>query len=559
MSSGILATSVSATSKILLLTGGGVLMERRGILTADGRALFNRVVCSAMLPALLFVTTMLPLGAPLLDLAPLILSCLGTIAVGNALGRLFGRLMPTEASRKACVLACTCSNAGAVPMMLMASLCADQSSALHGSTGCDAPEGYPGLFSIPMNVLYWTWAVAYMGKDDSAAAETTTTTSQGGGAATAEAPAVAGTNLSAAPPRRMKRSRSDVFEMVDGELVAKNCGGVDDSLAEPVVLASSTLPIITSNSPRPTTALGPYQSTQPTPPPPLDLSVATIPELPVSGGVTRAPSCNVRTSWGASLRQKLAQRLVQGTQYTLVPLEDAETPTTLATELVEPSCLWHYALRFGELASMPPNAAILLALVVGLSPLRNLLVLSSEAAARGESAPLAVLFDTLDALGAGANPSLMLLLGASLSDTARSARSAANSSSSTQQQQRSSAGAPDIRRSCCEDDSPPGLEGTKQASCAAFLARWMLIPIIHVLGLWLLTWSGLFSSLETDVAQRFVILSEGAVPASMTVLAIAVQQGNREVEKQLGIVLLSQYSLSAITLTASTSLFLKLV
>ena len=87
----------------------------------------------------------------------------------------------------------------------------------------------------------------------------------------------------------------------------------------------------------------------------------------------------------------------------------------------------------------------------------------------------------------------------------------------------------------------------------------MLIPIIHVLGLWLLTWSGLFSSLETDVAQRFVILSEGAVPASMTVLAIAVQQGNREVEKQLGIVLLSQYSLSAITLTASTSLFLKLV
>jgi hypothetical protein len=291
MSSGILATSVSATSKILLLTGGGVLMERRGILTADGRALFNRVVCSAMLPALLFVTTMLPLGAPLLDLAPLILSCLGTIAVGNALGRLFGRLMPTEASRKACVLACTCSNAGAVPMMLMASLCADQSSALHGSTGCDAPEGYPGLFSIPMNVLYWTWAVAYMGKDDSAAAETTTTTSQGGGAATAEAPAVAGTNLSAAPPRGMKRSRSDVFEMVDGELVAKNCGGVDDSLAEPVVLASSTLPIITSNSPRPTTALGPYQSTQPTPPPPLDLSVATIPELPVSGRVTRAPSC----------------------------------------------------------------------------------------------------------------------------------------------------------------------------------------------------------------------------------------------------------------------------
>lgn len=549
MSSGILATSLSATSKILLLVGAGVLMERKGILTADGRAIFNRVVCSAMLPALLFVTTVVPLGAPLLDLAPLILSCLGTIASGNALGRIFGRLMPTEASRKATVLACTCSNAGAVPMLLLTSLCTDKSSALHGSLGCETPEGYPGLFSIPMNILYWTWAVSYM-KNDGAVAEVNHS-----GDAAAEAPAGSGTQLPKAA-RGMKRSRSDVFEMVDGHLVPTIPEHVD-SLAEPVVLASSTLPMSTTNSPRPTTT--PSQHQTPVLPTPLDLSNATSPDdlrrLSSAAGSARAPH-GTRTSWGSSFRQKLAERLLQGTQYTLVPVMDDEESTVAATVgSPEPSRMWKCATHFGSLASMPPNAAILLALLIGLSPLRGLLVISSDVAARGESAPLGVLFDTLGTLGAGANPSLMLLLGASLSDTAQAARVA----SAENHPDRNSASAPDIRHSCCDDDGPPGLEGAKRASCAAFLARWVFIPVVHVLGLWLLSWSKLFASLETDLAQRFVILAEGAVPASMTVLAIAVQQGNRDVERQLGIVLLSQYGLSAFTLTASTSIFLSLL
>ncbi len=548
--SGILATSLSATSKILLLVGAGVLMERKGILTADGRAIFNRVVCSAMLPALLFVTTVLPLGAPLLDLAPLILSCLSTIAAGNALGRMFGRLMPTEASRKATVLACTCSNAGAVPMLLLASLCTDKSSVLHGSAGCETPEGYPGLFSIPMNILYWTWAVSYM-KNDGAVAEGSQSDD-----AVAEAPAGIGTQLPKAA-RGMKRSRSDVFEMVDGQLVTTIPEHVD-SLAEPVVLASSTLPMSTTNSPRPTTTPGQHQAPILSPPP-LDLSSATspaeLPRLSSPAGSARAPH-GTRTNWGSSFRQKLAERLLQGTQYTLVPVMDDEESTVAATvDSPEPSRLWKCAMHFSSLASMPPNAAILLALLIGLSPLRGLLVISSDVAARGESAPLGVLFDTLGTLGAGANPSLMLLLGASLSDTAQSARIA----SADYQPERSTASAPDIRRSCCDDDGPPGLEGAKRASCAAFFARWVFIPAVHVLFLWLLSWSRLFSSLETDLAQRFVILAEGAVPASMTVLAIAVQQGNRDVERQLGIVLLSQYSLSAFTLTASTSFFLSLL
>eukprot|EP01043_Picozoa_sp_COSAG02_P024974 COSAG02_NODE_1385_length_12954_cov_3.484250_9_plen_557_part_00 len=556
MPSGILATSLSATSKILLLVGAGVLMERKGILTADGRAIFNRVVCSAMLPALLFVTTVLPLGAPLLNLAPLILSCLGTIASGNALGRMFSRLMPTEASRKATVLACTCSNAGAVPMLLLTSLCTDKSSALHGSSGCETPEGYPGLFSIPMNILYWTWAVSYM-KNDGAVAEV----SQSADPA-AEAPTGSSTQLSKATchvARGMKRSRSDVFEMVDGHLVPTIPEHVD-SLAEPVVLASSTLPMgtmSTTNSPRPTTTPGHHQA--PILPPPLVTSNATGPaelaRLSSAAGSARAPH-GTRTSWGSSFRQKLAQRLLQGTQYTLVPVMDDEESTMVATiDSPEPSRLWKCAMHFGSLASMPPNAAILLALLIGLSPLRGLLVISSDVAARGESAPLGVLFDTLGTLGAGANPSLMLLLGASLSDTAQSARVA----SADYQPERNTASAPDIRRSCCDDDGPPGLEGAKRGSCAVFLVRWVLIPAIHVLALWLLSWSGLFSSLETDLVQRFVILAEGAVPASMTVLAIAVQQGNQDVERQLGIVLLSQYGLSAFTLTASTSLFLSLL
>lgn len=553
--SGILATSLSATLKILLLIGAGVLMERKGILTTAGRAVFNRVVCSAMLPALLFVTTMLPLGAPLLDLAPLVLTCFGTIAVGNTLGRIFGRLMPTAASRKATVLACTCSNAGAVPMLLMASLCTDKSAALHGSSGCETPEGYPGLFSIPMNIMYWTWAVSYMKNEDAVAEVSQAPTTA------AETQALSGT-VPSYVQRGMKRSRSDVFEMVDGHLVPKIPERID-SLAEPVVLSSSTLPISTSNSPRPTsTTPGQHQPTPSIPPPPpLDLSTTTtspseLPSLPHVTGSARTPH-GARTSWGSSFRQKLATRLVKGTQYTLVPVDDAERPGAPTVDSPEQllSRQWRCTMRFGELASMPPNAAILLALLVGLSPLRALLVLPSDVTARGESAPLAVLFDTLGTLGAGANPSLMLLLGASLSDTAQSARVA----SGDHQPERSSASAPDIRRSCCDDDGPPGLEGTKRASCAAFLTRWVLIPAVHVLGLWLLTWSGLFSSLDTDLAQRFVILAEGAVPASMTVLAIAVQQGNRDVERQLGIVLLSQYSLSAFTLTASTSLFLSLL
>ena len=40
----------------------------------------------------------------------------------------------------------------------------------------------------------------------------------------------------------------------------------------------------------------------------------------------------------------------------------------------------------------------------------------------GGSAPLSFLMDTLSALAAGTNPSLMLLLGASLSNTTRKAR-----------------------------------------------------------------------------------------------------------------------------------------
>jgi hypothetical protein len=75
----------------------------------------------------------------------------------------------------------------------------------------------------------------------------------------------------------------------------------------------------------------------------------------------------------------------------------------------------------------------------------------------------------------------------------------------------------------------------------------------------LLNWSGFSPALATDIAQRFVLLAEGAVPASMTVLAIAVQQRNRDVENLLGIVLLSQYGICAVTLTASTSLFLAIV
>ena len=128
-----------------------------------------------MLPANLFANTLIPLASAdghLLDLAPLMLGCLVTIALGAALGRLACRWTgKTDAGRATTMLACCCANSGAIPMLLMQSLCSDASTALHGTAGCAPPEGYPALFSIAMNVCFWTWGVnvckmAEQGADD---------------------------------------------------------------------------------------------------------------------------------------------------------------------------------------------------------------------------------------------------------------------------------------------------------------------------------------------------------------------------------------------------------
>lgn len=553
MPAGVLATSLTATSKIILLTAGGVLMERKGILNVEGRQLFNRVVCTAMLPALLFVTTVQPLDGQLLDLTPLLFGCLFTIIVGNSLGRLFAKLMPTDASRKCCIIACTCSNAGAVPMMLMASLCADQTSVLHGSMGCKTPESYVALFSIPMNLLYWTWGVAFL-KNNSI--EQTSQLRQD----------VLDADESSSDETRssMKRSRSDVFEMVDGQMVAKTPAAGNSTLSE--VVASSTLAVsMTLSRTTSQTSTGPPQlendAAGPSGPPLRDLSAPTSdPELP-----KRQESSPIGYNYtcGVSLRQKLAARLLKGTRYTLVPLDDLPISQAEAEAAPNDSSTkwWRRAAdKARKLLAMPANAAILLALLVGLTPLRRLLVLPSGAMidqSDKSAPPLAALFDALSALGAGANPSLMLLLGASLSGTARSY---ANSSGGE-----AVGSTPDIEEAtpsrcrACTDKDPPGLEGARIASCVVLLVRWLLIPAAHVLGTLLLNWSGFSPALATDIAQRFVLLAEGAVPASMTVLAIAVQQRNRDVENLLGIVLLSQYGICAVTLTASTSLFLAIV
>ena len=76
--------------------------------------------------------------------------------------------------------------------------------------------------------------------------------------------------------------------------------------------------------------------------------------------------------------------------------------------------------------------------------------------------------------------------------------------------------------------------------------RWVALPLLHVAGLLLVDHTGVAPALQSDLAQRFVLLAEGAVPSSMTILAIAVQQKNVAVEKLLGIVLLSQYLVSAV-------------
>ena len=98
-----------------------------------------------------------------------VLALLGSsVALGRLACRWTGK---TDAARATTMLACCCANSGAIPMLLMQSLCSDASTALHGTAGCAPPEGYPALFSIAMNVCFWTWGVnvckmAEQGADD---------------------------------------------------------------------------------------------------------------------------------------------------------------------------------------------------------------------------------------------------------------------------------------------------------------------------------------------------------------------------------------------------------
>ena len=336
-----------------------------------------------MLPANLFANTLIPLASAdghLLDLAPLMLGCLVTIALGAALGRLACRWTgKTDAGRATTMLACCCANSGAIPMLLMQSLCSDASTALHGTAGCAPPEGYPALFSIAMNVCFWTWGVnvckmAEQGADDDEAASIPLT--------------VASTTRDGSPALKpigagMKRSRSDVFdprpgtpddqrpdqpEVIKGGMAAEegpptlDTGLVRQRSYEGYDIegsGESTDSASDSSGDRgPTTSGGPPALT-------LDVQPAAEPELPdtpMPAATAQQPKSRWLGGLTLSIRQRLAQRLIEGTQYTLVPVQDPSSPPlTSASDAgmeEQDGCFAGLSAQALELLQMPPNAAI---------------------------------------------------------------------------------------------------------------------------------------------------------------------------------------------------------
>ena len=335
-----------------------------------------------MLPCNLFANALIPLVSAdghLLDLAPLMLGCLVTIALGAALGRLACRWTgKTDAARATTMLACCCANSGAIPMLLMQSLCSDASTALHGTAGCAPPEGYPALFGIAMNVCFWTWGVnvcklAEQGADDEAdeAAIPLTIASTRDGSPALK-PVGAG----------MKRSRSDVFDprpgtpevdkFVQPEVIK---GGMEEGPTSPLDTGlvrqrsyeghdiegsgESTDSASDSSSDRgPTTSGGPPALT-------LDVQPAAEPELPdtpMPVATAQQPKSRWLGGLTLSIRQRLAQRLIEGTQYTLVPVQDPSSPPlTSASDAgmeEQDGCFAGLSAQALELLHMPPNAAI---------------------------------------------------------------------------------------------------------------------------------------------------------------------------------------------------------
>jgi hypothetical protein len=107
-------------------------------------------------------------------------------------------------------------------------------------------------------------------------------------------------------------------------------------------------------------------------------------------------------------------------------------------------------------------------------------------------------------------------------------------------------------------DASDDLQGVGRVIAAGLLTHYLLLPALHV-GLLLLLDAGggpIFAEALEDKALRFVHLVEGAVPSSMTVMAIAMTHKNVKVERLLGVVTITQYALSPLFLTVSTSVSL---
>jgi predicted permease len=440
----VLGATATATGKIVLLVALGAVLERREVLDSAARSYFNRIVCLVMVPSILFVASIVPFApANMSRLVPLVLSCLVTITAGNLIGRLFALCMPTRTAATATLTVCTCGNVGAIPMLLMKSLCSNPQVSFYGTRGCDVPESYPAIFMLPMNILFWTWAYNLLQvpdllddePSDHDDMELTLPTANGQH------------ELQSAPGRVQlagsgERVAATTLNVLHGSSTPADPPPPQATMQRPSsqVFGEPTPP--TADVENPSTTNEPIQNASVCPTQAFySQSMAMRGAGPVTGmkksksqvwekddRVTVLSAAQKTSAGPPAGTVKDAVTFGQFDSIDTVGRFDAQTtaeilaaPPNLQTARTG-SSRCHACLRKAkQLAMMPPNMAMLLAIVLGMSPIRELFV-TDEPPVAGKDAPqppLAVLMQTLWALGSGANPCLMLLLGASLSETYR--------------------------------------------------------------------------------------------------------------------------------------------
>ncbi|KAI9159412.1 hypothetical protein H9P43_008752 [Blastocladiella emersonii ATCC 22665] len=160
---------------------------------------------------------------------------------------------------------------------------------------------------------------------------------------------------------------------------------------------------------------------------------------------------------------------------------------------------------------LPPNIGLALGLLVALTPLKSLLMPAS--------APLSFVYDAANFIGAAAIPVSMTIFGAALTTVETDRRALV---------------------------SNPGLLWSTGLIC---VYRMVLMPVI---GIAAVTWATDAGWVPLDQPMlRFVLMVEACVPTAQICILITQYFHPRGESKEIATIMIAQYALSFITLTAS--------